>query len=89
MEMTVIGQCSRCGGDVQAYTGVWMAVVPPPPPKCVSCGAVAGRPVIQTYPVTMPKVIQSPIFIGLGTLPQAPPAWPAEWDFPRFPVTAV
>lgn len=44
----VIGSCSICGGDVEAYSGPWMSTEPPPPPTCRSCGAVstAHKPVI-------------------------------------------
>lgn len=42
-----IGSCSLCGGDVVGYVGAWMSVNPPPPPKCVSCGAVVANDVID------------------------------------------
>jgi hypothetical protein len=38
MEQT-IGTCSICGGEVRAYYGVWMSILPPPPPSCANCGA--------------------------------------------------
>ena len=37
-----IGTCSLCGGDVMGYRGAWHSVLPPPPDKCASCGAVAA-----------------------------------------------
>lgn len=42
-----IGTCSLCGGNVVGFVGAWLAVVPPPPPKCTSCGAVAAGDIIQ------------------------------------------
>jgi len=43
-----IGVCSICGGDVVAWHGPWMAVIPPPAPHCARCGAepAAANPVI-------------------------------------------
>lgn len=42
--------CSICGGQVTAHEGVWMSVVPPPPPSCESCGAVMRESVIEMVP---------------------------------------
>lgn len=42
-----IGTCSLCGGDVMGWSGLWMSVTPPPPPKCNSCGAVTRGDVIE------------------------------------------
>jgi len=42
-----IGSCSLCGGDVLGFVGVWMATVPPPPPRCSGCGARPAADVIQ------------------------------------------
>lgn len=36
--MNCVGKCSHCGGDVMAFCGVWMSVLPLPPPTCSSCG---------------------------------------------------
>lgn len=41
-----VGSCSLCGGDVMGHRGTWMAVGPPPPDRCSSCGAVRGDDVI-------------------------------------------
>jgi hypothetical protein len=48
----VIGTCSLCGGDVVAYEGIWMSVLPPPPPTCSGCRAVkrGTKPVIDMEP---------------------------------------
>lgn len=53
-----IGECSACGGDVYGYVGPYMSIVPPPPPKCRACGAVAAdcNPVI---PMRRPRRIYS------------------------------
>lgn len=47
-----IGECSICGGDVVYFVGVWMSIIPPPPPHCTSCGAVSAAhdPVIPMRP---------------------------------------
>lgn len=50
----VIGSCSNCGGDVVAHDGPWHAVVSPPPPRCVKCGATTPRNVIQMGPPAHP-----------------------------------
>jgi len=42
-----VGSCSLCGGDVMGFRGTWMAVVPPPPDRCSSCGATRGDDVIE------------------------------------------
>ncbi len=46
----IIGSCSICGGDVWRYIGPWYAIVPPPPPKCISCGATMRAGVIAMTP---------------------------------------
>ncbi len=40
--MNCIGTCGHCGGSVMAHTGAWMGVMPPPPPRCASCGYVGA-----------------------------------------------
>lgn len=42
-----IGSCSLCGGDVIGWYGAWFSVLPPPPPKCSSCGAGTAEDVIK------------------------------------------
>lgn len=37
-----IGECSICGGDVIGWVGAYWSTVPPPPPRCVNCGAVSA-----------------------------------------------
>jgi hypothetical protein len=50
-----IGSCSICGGDVVGWYGIWMSVIPPPPPKCTRCGAETADDVIQMAPMPMLK----------------------------------
>jgi hypothetical protein len=51
-DKTVVGICSRCGGDVTLPT-IWHGVVPPVP-TCEECGAMANLrpnlPIIPTKP---------------------------------------
>jgi hypothetical protein len=42
-----VGTCSRCGGDVIGVRGAWCSTEPPPPDRCVGCGAVASSDVIK------------------------------------------
>jgi hypothetical protein len=48
----VKGTCGLCGGRVIGHAGVWMAVTPPPPGVCESCGAIeaANGPVLDMVP---------------------------------------
>lgn len=48
MTYVEIGRCSQCGGSVQSFQGAWGATVPPPPAKCVRCGAIPKVNVIET-----------------------------------------
>lgn len=57
-----VGTCSLCGGDVYGHRGAWMSVMPPPPDRCSSCGAVSRYDVIPMFkPKTWPKVIEPPM----------------------------
>ena len=42
-----IGTCSLCGGDVLGHVGAWWGIIPPPGPRCASCGAVPAADVIE------------------------------------------
>lgn len=42
-----VGTCSLCGGDVVGVRGAWMSILPPPPDRCSSCGAVRADDVIE------------------------------------------
>lgn len=53
---TRIGTCSLCGGDVIAWTGGWLSVCPPDPPRCSRCGARLGSDVIRMVPTPVPIV---------------------------------
>jgi len=53
--MQRVGTCSICGGDVMGYRGVWMAVIPPPPDRCLHCNAVSALDVIQMTPSAKPQ----------------------------------
>jgi hypothetical protein len=48
-----IGTCSICGGEVIGWVGPFWSTVPPPPPRCASCGAVSAAhdPVIPMRPI--------------------------------------
>lgn len=68
----VIGTCSICGGDVVAYTGIWMSVAPPSPPSCRNCGAVPAAsqaPVIPMVPRRYPAIPQWIHTVTLTGLP--------------------
>lgn len=45
-----IGSCSICGGDVVAWVGGWMGVIPPPATHCTSCNAKTRDDVVQMVP---------------------------------------
>lgn len=47
---TILGSCSLCGGNVIGHSGGWHAIVPPPSPRCIQCGAVAAANVIPMVP---------------------------------------
>jgi hypothetical protein len=69
----VIGKCSICGGDVVGFTGIWMAVIPPPPAQCTSCGAVEAGTVIKMTPApTHPMSQLSRISTSNSTGPANP-----------------
>lgn len=51
MDKQVIGSCSICGGNVVAYTGAWMSILPPPLPTCTHCGAVNARSELPVIPM--------------------------------------
>jgi len=46
MTDSVIGKCSKCGGEVRNHTGPWLGIHPPVP-YCASCGATPKRPTIE------------------------------------------
>lgn len=55
-----IGTCSLCGGDVYGYVGAWWGTVPPPPPTCSGCGAVArADDTIEMTRRTYPRATRS------------------------------
>lgn len=62
-----VGTCSLCGGTVVGYRGVWMAIIPPPPDRCTTCGAVAASDVI---PMVRPP--QAPVDGGLASRVHSP-----------------
>jgi hypothetical protein len=47
-----VGACSICGGSVHGFRGAWMSVSPPPPDRCIQCGAISASDVIT---MTLPK----------------------------------
>jgi hypothetical protein len=55
--MNCLGTCSLCGGRVMAFEGVWGSVLPPPPPRCESCGGTVAAygPVIPMVPAVYPR----------------------------------
>lgn len=48
--MTRVGTCSLCGGNVVGHRGARMSINPPPPDRCVSCGATSASDLIKMYP---------------------------------------
>jgi hypothetical protein len=56
-----IGSCSLCGGDVYGHVGPWWGTIPPPPPTCGSCGAVARSD--DTIEMVRPRQAQTTVTI--------------------------
>ncbi|HXP50981.1 MAG TPA: hypothetical protein VN922_13565 [Bacteroidia bacterium] len=52
----IIGKCSICGGQVEAFVGPWFGTTPPRA-RCKSCGAVEARSttVIPMVPSSHPR----------------------------------
>ena len=63
-----VGTCSLCGGDVVGHRGPWWGVVPPPPDRCVKCGAVSASDVIPMFPAPRyPKNTNGPSRCDVST----------------------
>lgn len=60
-----VGTCSICGGSVHGVRGAWMSVNPPPPDRCMACGAVAQSDVIKMTPAPQKRWDTS--WNGIGT----------------------
>ncbi len=62
--MQRIGTCSICGGDVIGEAGPRHCVLPPPPPRCASCGAIAGSDVIYMIPSAPIRRVETIVYNG-------------------------
>ena len=51
-----IGVCSQCGGDVEAHTGPWYSVNPPPVPACIHCGTKVAQRDVHTTSIKSVKL---------------------------------
>jgi len=81
MSNIVVGTCGNCGGDVVSVDGPWMCILPPPPPRCVRCGArVAQGPVLPMQ--TPPKAPTTKPILGHVDLPAYAPQVPFDADPP-------